>query len=71
LEEGEYVGRIVEIGPRAGDFYPVLEGLSEGARIVVRGNFLIDSQTQLTGLESAVYDAALGDKKEQVQGHKH
>jgi len=71
LEEGEYVGRQIEIGPRAGDYYPVLAGLKAGDRVVVRGNFLIDSQTQLTGLESAVYDAALGEKKAQVPGHRH
>jgi len=71
VEEGEYVGRRVEIGPRAGDYYPVLAGLSAGDRVVVQGNFLIDSQTQLTGLESAVYDAALGEKKPVVPGHRH
>jgi len=71
VSEGEYAGRLVEIGPRAGDYYPLLSGLREGDRVVTRGNFLIDSQTQLTGLESAVYDAALGDKKSANHQHQH
>jgi len=41
-----------KLGPRAGDFYPVLEGLAEGDRVVVRGNFLLDSQFQISGKPS-------------------
>ena len=50
---GKQAGRVppggAQAGPRAGDFYPVLDGLAEGDRVVVRGNFLIDSQFQITG----------------------
>ena len=51
-EPGQY--RLVQpkLGPRAGDFYPVLEGLAEGDRVVVRGNFLLDSQFQISGRPS-------------------
>ena len=51
-EPGQY--RLVQpkLGPRAGDFYPVLEGLVEGDRVVVRGNFLLDSQFQISGKPS-------------------
>ena len=45
----------VKLGPRSGDFYPVLEGLKEGDRVVVRGNFLLDSQFQIAGLPSLLY----------------
>jgi Cu(I)/Ag(I) efflux system membrane fusion protein len=45
----------VKLGPRAGDFYPVLDGLQEGDRVVVRGNFLLDSQFQIAGLPSLFY----------------
>jgi membrane fusion protein, copper/silver efflux system len=45
----------VKLGPRAGDFYPVLGGLREGDRVVVRGNFLLDSQFQIAGLPSLFY----------------
>ena len=71
VEDGEYIGRNITIGPRAGGYYPVLTGLSAGDRVVVRGNFLVDSQTQLTGLESAVYDASLGDGSVSVTQHQH
>lgn len=42
-----YVGREVTLGPRAGDFYLVEEGLSEGDLVVVSGNFKIDSALQI------------------------
>jgi Cu(I)/Ag(I) efflux system membrane fusion protein len=57
---GEY--RLVEprLGPRAGDFYPVLSGLSPGQRVVARGNFLLDSQFQITGKPSLLYPEGAG-----------
>jgi multidrug efflux pump subunit AcrA (membrane-fusion protein) len=60
---GEYEPREVEVGLQAEDYYPVVRGLKEGERVVTRANFLIDSQTQLTGQEAAAYDAALGTKE--------
>lgn len=39
----------VEIGRRAGDDVEILAGLDEGARVVVDGNFLLDSESQLRG----------------------
>jgi Cu(I)/Ag(I) efflux system membrane fusion protein len=46
-QTGLYEGREVELGPRAGDHYVVLDGLAEGERVVVRGNFKIDSAMQI------------------------
>jgi hypothetical protein len=48
-EPGQYHVVEPKLGPRAGDYYPVLEGLAPGDRVVVRGNFLVDSQFQVTG----------------------
>jgi Cu(I)/Ag(I) efflux system membrane fusion protein len=56
--------RLVEpkLGPRAGDYYPVLSGLKAGDRVVVRGNFLLDSQYQVTGKPSLLYPhGSMGD----------
>jgi RND family efflux transporter MFP subunit len=39
--------REVELGPRAGDEYMVLNGLKAGERIITTANFLIDSESQL------------------------
>jgi Cu(I)/Ag(I) efflux system membrane fusion protein len=42
----------VTTGPRADDWFPVLSGLKESDRVAVRGNFLLDSQFQISGLPS-------------------
>ncbi len=64
----------VEVGPEAwgtsGDsetkrrYYPVVSGLTPGDMVVTHGNFLIDSQTQLTGSASGAYGGALGGEEE-------
>ena len=46
-EKPTFEGREVTLGPRAGDYYLVLEGLKEGELVVVEGNFKIDSSLQL------------------------
>jgi Cu(I)/Ag(I) efflux system membrane fusion protein len=53
--KGVFVPVEITTGPRAGDFYPVLSGLKEGDRAAVRGNFLLDSQFQISGLPSLLY----------------
>lgn len=57
---GEYRLTEPKLGPRAGDFYPVLSGLSAGQRVVARGNFLLDSQFQITGKPSLLYPEGVG-----------
>ncbi len=54
-QPGHY--RLVEpkLGLRAGEYFPVLAGLEEGQRVVSRGNFLLDSQFQITGKMSLLY----------------
>lgn len=46
-EPGLYDARAVELGPRAGAYYPVLAGLTLGQRIATRGAFLIDAEARL------------------------
>jgi len=46
-KKGTYEGREIVLGPRAGDYYLVREGLSEDERVVVNGNFKIDSAIQI------------------------
>ena len=45
--EGVFEGREVVLGPRVGGWYVVREGLEEGERVVVEGNFKIDSAIQI------------------------
>lgn len=42
-----FEGRIIELGPRAGEFYIVREGLFEGERVVTNGAFKIDAELQI------------------------
>ncbi|RJP29571.1 MAG: HlyD family efflux transporter periplasmic adaptor subunit [Candidatus Omnitrophota bacterium] len=49
-------------------FYPVLSGLNENDIVVTTGNFLIDSQSQLTGGMSALWGASTEIKQDQVEG---
>lgn len=48
--KGQFAPVEIVTGPRTDDSYPVLSGLSEGDRVVTRGNFLLDSQFQIRGL---------------------
>lgn len=63
---GQYVGKEVFLGTKAGDYYPVLKGLEEGDKVVTQANFLIDSQSQLTGGASALYGGAM-----ELKEHEH
>ncbi|MEP0841884.1 MAG: efflux RND transporter periplasmic adaptor subunit [Phycisphaerae bacterium] len=42
-----YEGRVVKLGPRAGEYYVVESGLTAGERVVVRGALMIDSALQI------------------------
>ncbi len=44
-----YDGVEVALGPRCGEFYPVLKGLEAGDRVATAGSFLIDAETRLGG----------------------
>lgn len=59
LGDGYLAPREVQTGERAGDRLVVTSGLTEGARIVATGTFLVDAESQLT--------SALGSPA----GHQH
>jgi Cu(I)/Ag(I) efflux system membrane fusion protein len=63
-EGGAYELVELQVGPRAegldgsgqpAGYYPVLKGLKEGDRVVVRGGYLLDSQRQIEGMPSLLY----------------
>jgi Cu(I)/Ag(I) efflux system membrane fusion protein len=64
-EEPTYEARVVTLGPRMGELYPVLTGLEEGERVVVHGAFAIDADLQIRGGDSMMNlpadDDAAGD----------
>ena len=59
-ERPTYEGRSVVLGPRAGDFYIVREGLARGERVVVNGAFRIDSAMQIAAKPSMMTPAGGG-----------
>lgn len=65
--QNQFAAVEITTGPRAGDWFPVFSGLNEGDRVAVRGNFLLDSQFQISGLPS------LFNEKGQTMapGHQH
>ena len=64
--KGQFAPVEIVTGPRTDDSYPVLSGLSEGDRVVTRGNFLLDSQFQIRGLPSLFYKEG-----QAAAGHQH
>jgi membrane fusion protein, copper/silver efflux system len=62
---GAYDGLQVELGPRSGDFYPVVRGLEPGDKVVTAGSFLVDAETRLTqGVGSTYFGASGGPQSE-------
>jgi Cu(I)/Ag(I) efflux system membrane fusion protein len=54
-KEPKFTGREISLGPRAGDYYIVRHGLTEGEQVVVSGNFRIDADLQLKGKQSMMF----------------
>ncbi len=48
-ERPTYDARLVRLGPKMRDVYPVIAGLSEGDRIVTHGAFTLDADLQIKG----------------------
>jgi Cu(I)/Ag(I) efflux system membrane fusion protein len=46
--EGMYAPRMVKLGQRTGDLYVIRDGLKDGEQVVVDGNFMLDSESQLS-----------------------
>jgi hypothetical protein len=65
---GEYEGREIMLGPRAGDYYIVREGLQEGEQVVVNGSFKIDSAVQILAKPSMM-SLPGGDSAIEHQSH--
>jgi Cu(I)/Ag(I) efflux system membrane fusion protein len=58
VSPGMLEGRQVQLGTRAGSYYPVLAGLSPGNVVVSAGSFLLDAETRLSGQASTAYFGA-------------
>ena len=65
--EGFFEPRELKLGIRLPDSFEVLEGLSEGERVLTSGNFLVDSESKLR----AALAAAGTNKAGATSGHSH
>ena len=50
----------VKLAPRAGEFFPVLEGLKVGDKVATAGAFLVDAENRLNPAIAAQYSGASG-----------
>jgi Cu(I)/Ag(I) efflux system membrane fusion protein len=66
-EAGQFHGREITLGPKAGDFFVVREGLEEGERVVSNGSFKIDSALQILAKKSMMNPGGGGP----APGHHH
>lgn len=58
----------VKLGPRAGDYFPVLSGLNFGEKVAARGAFLVDAENRLNPAAGAAYFGASGTSKNETGG---
>jgi hypothetical protein len=64
--DGVFEAREIQTGTPSEELYPVLDGVKAGEQVVTNGNFLIDSQTRLTGGMTGLY----GGSKEYSSAEK-
>ena len=67
-EKRTFEGREVVLGPRAGDYYLVKEGLAEGEVVVSKGNFKIASALQIQAKPSMMSPQG---QKVPMERHEH
>ena len=69
-ERPTYRGREVVLGPRAGGFYVVAEGLQEGERVVTRGSFKLDAELEIQARPSMMSPDDAGGTPDAVRAHE-
>ena len=62
-EKPTFEGREVVLGPRAGDYYIIKEGLAAGEMVVTNGNFKLDSELQLRAKPSMMSSEMWGPRE--------
>ena len=66
-EPGLFVPREIQLGTRTDDHFVVTQGVAAGDKIVIDGNFLLDSESQLKAAASGSTEAASPPE----QAHEH
>jgi hypothetical protein len=57
----------VVVGPRCGEFYPIVRGLDEGRTVATAGAFLLDAETRLNPAASTAYFGATRTSSESAK----
>jgi Cu(I)/Ag(I) efflux system membrane fusion protein len=65
---GVFEKRSVEASSAGDEFYAVTRGLDTGERVVTNGNFLIDSQTRLTGTIAGMFGGSKAFGEQSSEG---
>lgn len=68
LEGGRYQPAEVRVGREAGGQTQILGGLNEGERVVASGQFLLDSEASLSGVEARSLDQAATSDRPTADG---
>lgn len=66
--DGHLAPAELKLGARSGDYYEVLEGLSEGDKVVVSANFLVDSESSMKAAVESLMKGG-GSGAEAQPGH--
>lgn len=70
-EPGTFDMLEVQVGRRAGEFYPLVSGLKPGDRVATAGAFLVDAENRLNPAASAQYFGASGGPQQPASGGAH
>jgi RND family efflux transporter MFP subunit len=68
---GVFDMRAVQLGPQAGDYYPVLQGLQNGEKVVTVGAFLVDSENRLNPSQTAEASDGEASNSNAAPAHQH
>ncbi len=68
---GLFVPHVVTTGPRVGDRQVIRSGVNKGDEVVIDGNFLLDSESQLKSAASGPDDEMQSDMGKMDMGAKH
>jgi len=66
--DGIFEAREIQAGAPSEELYPVVSGLKAGEEVVTNGNFLIDSQTRLTGGMTGLFGGSKEYKNNEKAG---
>ena len=66
--DGIFEAREIQAGMPSEELYPVISGLKAGEEVVTNGNFLIDSQTRLTGGMTGLFGGSKEYKNSEKSG---